>query len=89
MREQHEREVDEVATFLNSVPLLNSLTREEKLRLLDGLEERTFRPGQRVITQASDPSHVGFPSPGKWPWRITGRYQVVYGLTVRVRHRTG
>lgn len=53
MRDQHEREVNEVATFLNSVPLLNSLTREEKLRLLDGLEERIFQPGQRVITQVS------------------------------------
>ena len=51
MRDQHEREVNEVATFLNSVPLLNGLTREEKMRLLDALEERTFKPGERIVSQ--------------------------------------
>ena len=53
MRDQHEREVNEVATFLNSVPLLNGLTREEKMRLLDALEERTLKPGDRIVSQVS------------------------------------
>ena len=53
MRDQHEREVNEVATFLNSVPLLNGLTREEKMRLLDALEERTCKPGDRIVSQVS------------------------------------
>ena len=53
MRDQHEREVNEVATFLNSVPLLNGLTREEKMRLLDALEERTYQPGARIVSQVT------------------------------------
>ena len=38
--------------FLNSVPLLKSLSREEKLMLVDALEEQVFPAGTRVITQA-------------------------------------
>ena len=38
--------------FLNSVPLLKSLSREEKLMLVDALEEQGFPAGTRVITQA-------------------------------------
>lgn len=62
MRDQQEREVNEVATFLNSVPLLNSLTREEKLRLLDGLEERSYQPGEKIITQVRRPAWRGMSS---------------------------
>ena len=58
MRDQHEREVNEVATFLNSVPLLNGLTREEKMRLLDALEERTYQPGARIVSQVRPNQHA-------------------------------
>ncbi len=58
MRDQHEREVNEVATFLNSVPLLNGLTREEKMRLLDALEERTYQPGSRIVSQVRADLHA-------------------------------
>lgn len=43
--------------FLNSVPLLKSLSREEKLMLVDAVEEQVFPAGTRVITQASALSH--------------------------------
>lgn len=34
--------------FLNSVPLLNPLSSEEKLQLVDAFEEQVFRPGDKV-----------------------------------------
>ena len=34
------------------MPLLKSLSREEKLMLVDALEEQSFPAGTRVITQA-------------------------------------
>ena len=37
--------------FLNSVPILAPLTRDEKLLLLDALEEQVYGPGVRVINQ--------------------------------------
>lgn len=37
--------------FLNSVPILSSLSPEEKLRLVDVLEQQTFAAGTRVINQ--------------------------------------
>ena len=37
--------------FLNSVPLLASLTVGERVRLAEALEEKTFKPGETVVTQ--------------------------------------
>jgi cGMP-dependent protein kinase 2 len=37
--------------FLNSVPLLASLTFGERVRLAEALEEKTFKPGETVVTQ--------------------------------------
>lgn len=37
--------------FLNSVPILASLTREEKMMLVDALEEQAYPPSSRVINQ--------------------------------------
>lgn len=42
--------------FLNSVPLLASLSREEKLMLVDALEEQVFPPGTRIVQQVRCPS---------------------------------
>ena len=47
--------------FLNSVPLLKSLSREEKLMLVDALEEQVFPAGTRIITQARTLSGVLYP----------------------------
>ena len=37
--------------FLNSVPILSTLTVEERLKLAEALEEKTFQPGEVVVEQ--------------------------------------
>ena len=51
MREVHQDETSQVELFLNSVPILASLTREEKMMLVDALEEQAYAPASRVISQ--------------------------------------
>lgn len=51
VREIQETQASQVELFLNSVPILTPLVREEKLRLLDALEEVTFQADQRVVTE--------------------------------------
>ncbi len=51
VQEAKESEASQVELFLNSVPLLKSLSREEKLMLVDALEEQVFPAGTRIITQ--------------------------------------
>lgn len=59
MREVHQDETSQVELFLNSVPILASLTREEKMMLVDALEEQAYAPASRVINQVSPaPSHA-------------------------------
>jgi hypothetical protein len=57
VQEVKENEASQVELFLNSVPLLQSLSREEKLMLVDALEEQVFPAGTCVITQASALPH--------------------------------
>lgn len=57
VQEVKESEALQVELFLNSVPLLQNLSREEKLMLVDALEEQVFPAGTRVITQASALPH--------------------------------
>ena len=52
VQEAKESEASQVELFLNSVPLFKSLSREEKLMLVDALEEHLFPAGTTVITQA-------------------------------------
>ena len=58
MREVHETDASQVELFLNSVPIL---ARDEKLLLLDALEEQVYGPGVRVINQV-----------GSWMWILLG-----------------
>ena len=51
MREVHQDETSQVELFLNSVPILASLTRDEKMMLVDALEEKSYAPASRVINQ--------------------------------------
>lgn len=51
VRDFQETQSSQVELFLNSVPILAPLVREEKLRLLDALEEVTFQAGQRVVSE--------------------------------------
>lgn len=51
VREVHQDETSQVELFLNSVPILASLTREEKMMLVDALEEQAYAPASRVINQ--------------------------------------
>ncbi|KAK9810359.1 hypothetical protein WJX72_009382 [[Myrmecia] bisecta] len=57
VREVHQNEASQVELFLNSVPILSSLSRDEKLMLLDALEEQVFPPSVKVITQG-DPGDL-------------------------------
>jgi len=59
VREVHQDETSQVELFLNSVPILASLTREEKMMLVDALEEQAYAPASRVINQVNlAPSHA-------------------------------
>ena len=51
MKEVQESKTSQVELFLNSVPLLASMSREEKLKLASVLEERTFMPEERVVNE--------------------------------------
>lgn len=44
-------ETSQIELFLNSVPILSPLSREEKLRLVDALEEVVYPAGNTVIKQ--------------------------------------
>lgn len=57
VREVHETESGQLELFLNSVPILASLSRDEKLTLLDAFEEKSFRPGDTVVRQG-DPGDL-------------------------------
>lgn len=50
-RENQESEVSKIEIFLNSVPILASLSREEKLQLVDALEYETFNQNTTIIKQ--------------------------------------
>lgn len=43
----------QIEVFLNSVPILASLSREEKMKLAGAFEEQTFRPQQPIVEEAS------------------------------------
>ncbi len=45
VREVQETQVSQVELFLNSVPILSPLTKEERMRLVDALEEVTYPAG--------------------------------------------
>jgi cGMP-dependent protein kinase 2 len=51
VRELQETQVSQVELFLNSVPILANLSREERIRLVDALEEVTYHAGQKVIVE--------------------------------------
>ena len=46
-----EGEVGQIELFLNSVPLLNPLSREAKAKLVDAFSEETFGAGATVIRE--------------------------------------
>lgn len=54
VQEAAEGEIGQIELFLNSVPLLNPLTREAKLKLVDALTEEIF-PAGTVIIREGDP----------------------------------
>ena len=59
MKEVQESKTSQVEVFLNSVPLLASLSREEKLKLASVLEERTFMPEERVVKEVRNAGVAG------------------------------
>lgn len=50
LRNAAEAQASEVELFLNSVPILNPLSQEEKLQLVDAFEEKHYKPGDKVRT---------------------------------------
>jgi hypothetical protein len=76
VRDHQKAEVTQVELFLNQVKLLVNLSQDEKMRLLDALEEVTYTPGTPVIKQV--PSSVPHPlRPGLSP---SCRRCIVYHL---------
>ena len=53
-----ESKSSQVEVFLNSVPILTSLSREEKLKLANALEEHTFEPQEHIIEEVCCPLQV-------------------------------
>ncbi|GBG71648.1 hypothetical protein CBR_g9064 [Chara braunii] len=51
LREISTASTAEIVTFLDSVPILATLSRGEKLRLADGVEEVSFKAGDTVIKE--------------------------------------
>jgi len=51
MKTQNEMVFSQREVFLNSVPMLNSLSREERLRIADAFKEREFQAGATVMKQ--------------------------------------
>ncbi|MEW5300411.1 MAG: hypothetical protein WDW36_003342 [Sanguina aurantia] len=51
VRETQETRVTQVELFLNSVPILSGLSREERLQLVDALEEVTYPANSKVIVE--------------------------------------
>lgn len=51
MREVQETQVSQVELFLNSVPILAPLSRDERLRLVDAFEEVMYPAGTKVIVE--------------------------------------
>ena len=51
VKEVQENKTSQIEVFLNSVPLLSYLSREEKLKLASGLEEHTFKPKEVVVNE--------------------------------------
>lgn len=62
--------------FLNQVKLLVNLSQDEKMRLLDALEEVTFTPGTPVIKQVPG----GVPNPTRPGLSPSCRHCIVYHL---------
>eukprot|EP00775_Hariotina_reticulata_P007218 gene7218-7431_t len=52
-----EAQASEVELFLNSVPILNPLSQEEKLQLVDAFEEKTYKPGEKVVVEGDPGEH--------------------------------
>lgn len=74
VRDAAETQVSAVELFLNSVPILNPLSREEKLRLVDAFEQRTYTPGTEVVVEGD---------PGDFFYIILDGEAVVYQNTVQ------
>ena len=49
VRNQKQATISQVELFINSVPILAPLTREERMRLVDALEECVYPPGSKVV----------------------------------------
>lgn len=51
VKQLQESKQHDIEVFLNSVPLLSSLSKEEKQRLADAMEEQSFTAGAEVIAE--------------------------------------
>jgi CRP-like cAMP-binding protein len=51
VQEFAEGELGQIEVFLNSVPLLNPLSRDAKLKLVDAFVEETFAAGSVIIRE--------------------------------------
>eukprot|EP00898_Chlorokybus_atmophyticus_P003976 jgi/Chlat1/457/Chrsp103S00975 len=56
-RESAVAEIQQVELFLNIVPILAPLTRDERLRIADALEEEVYQKGEIIIKQGEPGEH--------------------------------
>ncbi|GBF87745.1 cyclic nucleotide dependent kinase [Raphidocelis subcapitata] len=78
VRDAAESQVSAVELFLNSVPILSPLSREEKLRLVDAFEQRNYSPGAEVVVEGD---------PGDFFYIILDGEAVVYQNTPSGPHK--
>mmetsp|Transcript_16982 Transcript_16982/g.36723 ORF Transcript_16982/g.36723 Transcript_16982/m.36723 type:complete len:708 (-) Transcript_16982:974-3097(-) len=78
VKEMQETQVSQVELFLNSVPVLTPLSREERMRLVDALEETTFPLGTKVIQEGE---------PGDLFYIIKEGEAIVYQTTPQGRRK--
>lgn len=76
VRDHQKAEVTQVELFLNQVNLLVNLSQDEKMRLLDALEEVAYTPGTPVIKQVPR----GIPNPARPGLSPSCRHRIVYDL---------
>ena len=51
MKSQNQTAFSQREIFLNSVPILNSLNKEERVKIAEAFKEKTFSPGTEVMKE--------------------------------------
>lgn len=85
MRALQSAAISQVELFLNSVPILAPLSRDDKMRLVDALEEKSIKPGDRVITEGEAGDKFYIIKDGEAVVRARGRVYLLRGRVIHCR----